>query len=1117
MGCGSSIVGNDIKIINDYDMDEQYKNYGPKKSGTIEGENNDEENSNEITNTKNNEENESEKNKYLEEKKKSIREDAEKRNIIKKIEYLKVFKKKKKNIKKIESDEEDKNEDDEEEDEYEIKKKNTEKNFKRKNLLNSNRMDDIEELIKTKKENENEKDEEEILFANIDKENDNNEKNSENNNEKIILKNPKNKISNENEENNIKIKHTFKSINTSVLTQKVFLKKHPDWKKEKKKILSKFSKIIQSTEIFNIIDLAITSEINIKKSDFDSFSLEQHFNIHPTKKANNINWAKKPFNEFKEKYLEMVNEISLLEKYQNHNFNNRVINLYEIFTPEIKMLRISTNKKDLEHFKLSANSLDKPLLMLIFSFDNEDSIFLFKEILKHRKINNNKEKYIFIPVYGHILKQVKNSLFVWEMAEKNEIKDEELEIYFTEKDELNKRFEYITNDNFRLIIPKVIIIDSDKIIRNIVPPSEFNFNLIEDIDNKDVVNKEFYANFKNNIKNVLDNINSNREIFNIPIQSNLTIFKTIIYSYDESKKQIIKSNTFYETLAGKLDIESDNNEFVENINKTLFSIGRYIPRENKSLNKITSTIKYNLIKNEVKNFLDSCAINNMKYRCIFQKSISKMGLFPNKNLSQKFRDIKNNKFKIEFLFNNNLFTQQFQYAITGALTCLLEYSFFKNFDFFSCLPCVNEKFPNELVLIDYKTRNEETINFNTNSCKLIIVFNCTATDYFDKIELTQRLNYVVKKIGNLSQENKDSFELFLLYRNGDIYNIDREIIDYLNEPIFELENYKFKIIPNTNLNFPLYIMNSGIESGDSEFLGIILNKENKIIYVGNLEEIELKQTMLNLIDNKDEIAYCKMQKIEYEDFKKNIKKIPDQIEEILINKFINNENILYRPCIILSYNLVTDFEDDNYDISKRYINHLKLKLLIKECHKNFLLKSKEFKNILKKLKHYNCITSVITVPCEKFNINEYCKKCNKEIPDLQPFYYDSNNDSVYCLQCEKDLKNNNNYLTFIKTENIDDEIITDFYTNNSNIHSVINPILGEMCKLCGKKMGDTFYLNLTHFNLLGNNPMLPIDICPNCFETMEKNQKLDVISNVNFNKLGLSNDHMIYRKISYNF
>jgi hypothetical protein len=147
------------------------------------------------------------------------------------------------------------------------------------------------------------------------------------------------------------------------------------------------------------------------------------------------------------------------------------------------------------------------------------------------------------------------------------------------------------------------------------------------------------------------------------------------------------------------------------------------------------------------------------------------------------------------------------------------------------LPCVNENFPNELVLIDYKTRNEETVTFNTNSCKLIIVFNCTATDYFDKIELTQRLNYVVKKIGNLLQENKDSFELFLLYRNGDIYNIDKEIIDYLNEPIFELENYKFKIISNSNLNFPLYIMNSGIESGDSEFLGIILNKENKIIYV----------------------------------------------------------------------------------------------------------------------------------------------------------------------------------------------------------------------------------------------------------------------------------------------
>jgi hypothetical protein len=284
-----------------------------------------------------------------------------------------------------------------------------------------------------------------------------------------------------------------------------------------------------------------------------------------------------------------------------------------------------------------------------------------------------------------------------------------------------------------------------------------------------------------------------------------------------------------------------------------------------------------------------------------------------------------------------------------------------------------------------------------------------------------------------------------------------------------------------------------------------------------MEEIELKQTILNLIDGNDEISYNKIQKIEYDDFKKNIKNIPDEIEKILLN-LQKKEMLLYRPCIILSYNLVTDFLDDTYDISKRYVNHLKLKLLIKKRHKAFLLENDKFKNILKKLKSYNCMTSVITVPCENFDINTYCKVCNKEIPDNNPFYYDSNTFYVYCLKCEKKLKNNDNYLTFFKSKYHNDrnEIISDFYTSNSNIHSVINPLLGEICKLCGKKLGDTFYINLTHFNLLGNNPMQPIDICPNCFETMEKNGKLDIISNDNFNKLGLNNEHMIYRKISYN-
>ena len=64
-------------------------------------------------------------------------------------------------------------------------------------------------------------------------------------------------------------------------------------------------------------------------------------------------------------------------------------------------------------------------------------------------------------------------------------------------------------------------------------------------------------------------------------------------------------------------------------------------------------------------------------------------------------------------------------------------------------------------------------------------------------------------------------------------------------------------------------------------------------------------------------------------------------------------------------------------------------------------------------------------------------------------------------------------------------------------------------------MGNLYYVNMTHFNVLdGECPMNQIDICAECFDVINKEEKFNSNEKENnYNKLGLSAKHMIYRKI----
>ena len=1080
-----------------------------KKRNNEEEENNDNENNNNEENDNDNEE--------LGEKKKK--------------------KRKKRRKKKSEEDEEDNNneedginkeeqENNEENEENEmsktIKKKKKKKKLKNKKNL-SFEKDNNEILINEQIKENNKKNLEKVLKTKTRIE--------------ILTENPQRPTSSilRGAKKTFNLKNNFEEGEEKINKKEEFDNYDIDWKEVKKKFLEEIEKTFNELNIYDTIDIALISTTNFTKKEYGDFKIINHHEISPLKNYNNINWAKEPFSLLKEKLYELSSPNNLISKYNSFDFSNRVCNRYEIYDAKINLLKITgTDLKEkikpepYTFISKEDKEMLKPTLILFFSVNDEKSITMFREIIYY--LSDYKEDLIFMPINSPLIQEQKNIYFVMEMLDKYKVykTGEKFNLFFCMDDALNRRFKYISEDNKRTVNNKIVyldVINNKLFVRNISDLDNFTYNLINKTKN---INKKKYKStieYLLNLKSYSEKILEGTPLIE-PYNCNWYLTKVKIYSISKNDKQLKLKKTLYDGLTGSLKGEYlyfNEREKYEKLYNIFNNLGNYQIRYNPAHFRLSPKSLNKLIINEMKKCLDmNQKLKEVKYQSIFQTQKIMLSIGSDFGI-QKFMPIELNSFKLEIQVDINLFEELEPSNIIGAMQGLTLYTYFNNCDYFCCYPKLGEIFPNEFTLTDSDNFQEIKLRINPDGNKpsLLIIFSLALQNFFASNELSSRFKLIRNKLEKLYKEKK--VNLYLIYR-GEPSNFSERFDQIKDDPIFSLIPELY-IKSSYNLKFPLIYQNNDIESTDSQIMSFILNQQNKLIYSGNLEDIIIEKTFESLLNNEDDkIVYKLNTKLKYDEYENIIKKIMKNIEDI-INKELNKENkLLYRPFFSISYNTYTNFENLTTD-NERYINHNRLRILIKEKHIKIFKNNEDFKKISNELKKkYDVSTIVVSIECANININQEnkCDKCNQIIKiNSSPFYFDEDSQKIFCENCGEDFSNdikNESFITYFNTDEFKDEVIQEMYNNFLKRSGNINPVLGDRCKICKNKIGEVYYLNMTHFNIeYSETPIIPIDICEGCFKEMKDTKEEPFLNDsgkrLNYEKFGLNYKHMIYRKI----
>ena len=890
-----------------------------------------------------------------------------------------------------------------------------------------------------------------------------------------------------------KRKKELTKISEGVVLSDLFIE-NKDFHKLNKELFSDVEKLINNNEeIYKKITMVILKYYNFIKNSNEEPKYEENIKITIINRKPFNNWNNEPLKTFKEN-LEQLFEEEKYKEYSDLNFNIKFKEYEKIpkdfQIPLIKYYpKFNQNEDILFEFNKYSN-----IITIFFFDDSDDSINTLRMISNF--YNNNLSMFHFIPIYCKYINKSEQIEEIYSEIKTNyNINLNEIELFFILKEEseiFENYFSYKVEDK---IIPLIYIIDKNFYIRSITSINDFNLSMIKNIKNK--LEKQIYIEQVNTLIDIFEEQKSQNEIY----QSRLFFRKVELCQFDLEKQKIYKIKKFYEGLTGfiygnsKMISEIQNSININFINVSQFQKDN-LSRNYNSNNSNDKNLNL-IIKNEINNFSKKLGLNLDNYDNVLTKVIDFYNIY-NKNFpKEKFKNNIEEKINVEIPLKTEAFQKEIQFILTNSLSTSFDNSNI-NINSISCLPLLNQEFPSEFELINPKNNyfKEKIQIINPNELNFIIIIQYS-DNYLFKCEINSRINKL--------KFYSDDINIIVIFK-GEIEQYNSIIEDLTSISNNNIPNY---ILESDNKSFPFYVQKTE-KKNDNTFFAYLIDNEGKIIYTGNLTDIiQLERLIKNNNDNLEndniQISDYLIKKITL----KEINEIIEKFENLIQREFDKISNTLYyRPCIKFFYDKKIKSKSGN-----EKIENIIIYIVIKQRHKNLFISKNEIKDFFDSLKkNYGALIIIIPLECEKIKIPIKCQKCNKNLLNEIPHFYNQEENISFCENCEKNIEYNS-HLIYIKSNLIDKEIISDLFNSNFSIHENLSQEVPNYCLICEEKLETIFYISLTQFNFkIGYSP---ICFCQNCFEKIDKNQieSFTEIENNTVNEFCVHSNNLILRKV----
>ena len=913
----------------------------------------------------------------------------------------------------------------------------------------------------------------------------------------------------------------------------------------KSKILSDLSHFITKytaslTEYpFHIV---LTKTITLSKSkytdtttttDDDVYTKTIHYGI--INNDLNLNWKRKPYKQIQQSINDYFNANKDISNQNNFQFNCKYIKAYEPF-PQVDLIftKLNTVNNAVTKSKFNISTIhNKTIIFLIFDISNLHSLYLLQKISTMKT-----SQCVFIPVYGKEILSKKEPLYIYEQIQAicvDCVLEQQCLYFINEQQQhsIKDIVEFITDDEQRKVVPKVVVVDNKGIVRLICKPEEFNTTVIQ--KGNDNISKEEFHNVVKGLQNVIAQMKVNCELY---------MKVTTMYEYNKDSAELVKCEKYYETVNGVVETK----EVMERINKEVTAYNVVLIGDDNHDNNMDNDMNENednednedsddnedseddneeeitkceikvhtfgkqnsVINKEMANFSNVVGIEFNDYETVYTVSHHIYTVHPHK--PYQLDNKTSTAVAVDVLLEYEQFEQQFQFALTSAMSVLYTNPLFPSIHHIGCLPKSHSTFPSSLTLFNNATSQEETIPFQTTIPSLLIIF-AYSDDYFIREETL----YKLKKLLPFMLNKSTQIQSLLIFRGEQ--NDYLKLVDELgNDNNLFLDNDITVYICNSNYSstFPFYYQHNGVESFYSAFNVCLLSVNNEMIYKGSCGDVHMTKlidAMINGdVDNAEGVHGYKVN-VDEKELSKVINKLQLSLNEVFTDDDEEEvKELNYRPFIHFSY--AVRYTSHN----KRSVDSIRLAILFKEFHVNVLTVSSKIKSLLKELfTKYNAVVLVIPLLCyNELEFNSNCCECNEDVNKENGFYYDQEENEVYCEKCEERGTRGKTFKIFFKynDDNIDNEIIEEFYYRNVYVNEPVDKFVDEICDLCEKEVGKEFYLSLTQLN--ADVGFVPFCICGRCFEMLKKGEKVKKgVVMENMKRFCVDKDKLIFRKIAY--